>query len=140
MSYIPNCREDEYYNQKYVNRDDWNYIKGYDWCTEMAVDNFFDNIDIGYLHGHLEHVLNEEIPEETHDEYEIEFDSTEKKVEKRVIKTYGDLLRKIMLDWIENERDELITSMIDNMDEEEYRIIKEKVDNAEKEKSAETEN
>ena len=46
---------------------------------------------------------------EEHDEYEIEFDSTEKRVEKRVIKTYGKKKKKIMLDWIESERDELLS-------------------------------
>ena len=40
MSYIPNCREDENYNQKYLTGDDKEFVRGYDWCTEQAVDNF----------------------------------------------------------------------------------------------------
>lgn len=48
--------------------------------------------------------------------------------EERKVETYADLIRYKILEWIENERNELITSMIDAMDDEEYKKIKEKAD------------
>lgn len=131
MSYIPDCRNDENYNEKYLNNFDKEFVRGYDWCVEMSVDNFFDNLDIYFGDdSHIMHLLNEELPENMREEYEIErtFADDDNKVEKRDVKTYVDLLRSKILDYIEMERDELITSMIDNMDEQEYAEIKAKVD------------
>lgn len=131
MSYIPNCRTDEDYNEKYLNKYDNEFVRGFDWCVEMAVDNFFDNLDIYFGDdSHIMHLLNEELPENMREEYEIErtFADENDRVEKRDVKTYVDLLRSKILDYIEMERNELITSMIDNMDEQEYAEIKAKVD------------
>lgn len=131
MSYIPDCRNDENYNEKYLNNFDKEFVRGYDWCVEMSVDNFFDNLDIYFEDdSHIMHLLNEELPENMREEYEIErtFADENARVEKRDVKTYVDLLRSKILDYIEMERDELITSMIDNMDEQEYSEIKAKVD------------
>lgn len=131
MSYIPDCRNDENYNEKYLNNFDKEFVRGYDWCVEMSVDNFFDNLDIYFGDdSHIMHLLNEELPENMREEYEIErtFADEDDRVEKRDVKTYVDLLRSKILDYIEMERDELITSMIDNMDEQEYAEIKAKVD------------
>lgn len=131
MSYIPDCRNDENYNEKYLNNFDKEFVRGYDWCVEMSVDNFFDNLDIYFGDdSHIMHLLNEELPENMREEYEIErtFADENYRVEKRDVKTYVDLLRSKILDYIEMERDELITSMIDNMDEQEYSEIKAKVD------------
>ena len=131
MSYIPDCRNDENYNEKYLNNFDKEFVRGYDWCVEMSVDNFFDNLDIYFGDdSHIMHLLNEELPENMREEYEIErtFADENARVEKRDVKTYVDLFRSKILDYIEMERDELITSMIDNMDEQEYAKIKAKVD------------
>ena len=128
MTYIPDCRRDETYNEKYLNKKDKEFLRGFDWCCEMAVDNFFDN-DMDELQDeftYLGHVLSEELPGIMQIEYEYE---TIDGVEKRKIKTYADLVRSKILDWIEMERDELITSMIDGMSDEEYQEIKERVDN-----------
>lgn len=131
MSYIPNCRTDENYNQKYLNQKDKEFISGYDWCVEQVVDNFFDN---NYDHddeGYLEHILAQELPECMKDNYEMEAGTDEngqRKYEEREVKTYADLLRMQILAWVETERDELITSMIDDMSEEEYNANKEKAD------------
>lgn len=131
MTYIPDCRTDEYYNEKYLNKYDKEFVRGYDWCDEMAVDNFFDNLDVYFdSDSYIMHLLNEKLPKEMREEYEVERTYTEddNKIEKRKVKTYADLLRSRILDYIEMERDELITSLIDNMDEEEYAEIKAKVD------------
>ena len=129
MSYIPDCRSDEYYNQKYLTGNDKEFIRGFDWCVEMAADNFFDNIDTVFgTDDHLIHVLNEKVPESMQEEWEFEsfFPDAEKRVMK--VETYADLLRKELAEWIESHRDELITSMLDHMDEETYKAVKAKVD------------
>ena len=133
MSYIPDCREDGTYNEKYLNGKDKEFIRGFDWATQMAVDNFFDNGfgDIGVESDFLDTVLRTGLPEHLKDEYEMEstfHDGKPVTYEARKVETYGDLIRFKLLEWIEAHRNELITSMIDGMDEKEYGEIKTKVD------------
>lgn len=129
MSRIPDCRTDEYYNQKYLNEKDSEFIRGFDWCAEMAMDNFFNNIEDFFSNdSYVMHTLNTEIPEVDHEKYDWSNSFIEEDTEIRVIKTYLDRLRASMIYWVENHRDELITSMIDGMDEDEYNKIREKVD------------
>lgn len=137
---FPNCREDEYYNEDFLDGTDKEFIKGFDWATEMAVDNFFDNNFDGGMpveeDGELSTILNKELPDYLKEKYEMEFTFGDREPETREIKTYADLLRSKILDWIEMERDELITSMIDNMDEDIYEAIRNKKmkENSEKSK------
>ena len=128
MSYIPDCRRDEYYNQKYLNEKDSDFIRGFDWCADNAMDVFFDNIeDFFGVDSYIMHILKEEIPEDEHDEYvQITFGGNE---EPRTIKTYLDAIRAHIIEFVESNRDELITCMIDSMDEDEYKRIKDKIDN-----------
>lgn len=131
MSYIPDCRRDEYYNQKYLNEKDAEFVRGFDWCAENAMDVFFDNIEEFFgIDSYIMHILKEEIPEDEHEEY-IQINSFDEHEEKRTVKTYLDAIRAHLIDWVESNRDELITSMIDGMDEDEYKAIKEKVDRGE---------
>ena len=128
MTYIPDCRTDENYNQKYLNKLDKEFLSGFDWCMENAVDNFFDNnydFDDG---SYICHELLQELSEGDKDDYIMEFTFNDRKDEKRKIKTIIDKVRYEILAWIESERDMLITSMIDAMDEEEYHKIKGEVD------------
>lgn len=131
MSYIPNCREDENYNQKYLTGDDKEFVRGYDWCTEKVVDNFFDNfdsVDSDYLATYLER----EVPDYMQVEYQMEdsfpHPGYEAGLESRRVKTYLDYIRYKLLLWVENSRDELITSMIDSMSDEEYEKAKGRAD------------
>lgn len=119
MSYYPDCRTDGTYNEKYLNERDKSFVDGFDWCAERAVDNLFDNLDI-LEDDDLQKFLEKELPYDPHEDYDWvpTFDDGEK--EHREIKTYGDYLRLELINYIEAERDVLITSMIDNMDEEEY--------------------
>lgn len=111
---IPDCRTDEEYNLEKLNESDKKFVRGYDWCAEEVVDNFFNNIDVYFEHdSYLMHMLNQEIPEKKHEKYEMVYSFQEEKKEDREIRTYLDLLRARILDWIEAERDELITSMVD---------------------------
>lgn len=129
MSYIPDCRTDENYNIKYLADIDKAEVSGYDYCAEMVVDNFFNNLDVYYGgDNYFMHIMNEEIPESMREEYVMEYSDGSREDEKRTVKTYGDLLRSNLLDWIESERDQLITSIIDGYTEEEYKAIKERVD------------
>lgn len=130
MSYIPDCRTDEAYNEKYLNEKDFQFVRGYDWAVEQVIDNFFDNIEVTES-DHLVKMMEEPLPEELVQEYEVltTFNGDESQdYETRTAKTYGDLLRMNLLRWAECGRDELITSMIENMSDEEYQAIKEKVD------------
>lgn len=113
MSYIPDCREDEEYNYKKLGELDKEFVRGYDWCNEIGTDNFFDNIeDVFDTDSFLMHTLNTELPEKMKDEYEIEL-SFIGKTETRQVETYGDLLRFKLLEYIENQRNELIVGMIE---------------------------
>ena len=128
MSYIPDCRTDANYNEKYLNERDKEFIAGFDWAIENAVDNFFyNNFEKGLDdHEFVGHTMVEELPDSLKKEIEVEFEDSHKEVRK--IETIADYVRSKILDWCEYERDNLITSMIDNMDEKEYKSIKERVD------------
>ena len=133
MSRIPNCRTDENYNQKYLSEDDKRELSGFDWCAEMVVDNFFNNIeDYDALDktGFIGQFLAQDVPEELQEEYtmEYDFDKEEDREEDRKVKTVADYLRYCLLEWIEGERNEMIISMIESMTDEEYEAIKAKVD------------
>lgn len=134
---FPECRRDDYYNQDFLNGTDQEFIRGFDWCVEMAVDNFFDNDmdELSDSESYLGHILSEKIPELMQEEYDMEFSfpyDGPRPDESRKVETYADLIRYKLLDWIERERDQLITSMIDNMDEDIYKALRNKVlkDNA----------
>ena len=116
MSYIPDCRTDEAYNEKLLKGSDKSFVGGFDWCTEEAVDSFFDNdmLDLATPESYLGHVLCEQVPEDLREEYEMERDG---ETEQRTVETYADLIRFKLLEFIEMQRNELITSMIDGMPE-----------------------
>lgn len=112
--YIPDCRTDEHYNVDALNEHDKAEIAGYDWCAEEVVDNFFDNLDVYFDDDSvMMETLSKEVPASLQTEYEFEGSSDGQK-ETRVVKTYADLLRMSILDYIEMNRDEIIVSMIDN--------------------------
>ena len=140
MSMFPDCRTDDYYNEDFLDGTDKSFVKGYDWCGEQVVDNFFNNLDVYFDDdSHMMHILNEKLPEEMRSEEQVEFTFGDRGTETRKIETYGDLLRSKLQDWIESERDELITSMIESMDEDIYNAIRNKVlkENAKSEKPKE---
>jgi len=101
---VPNCRTDESYNEKYLNAEDARFLKGYDWAVENAL-NLLNNTS---AYEELEQLLdpNKAI---------VNLDKE-------------DIVRSALADWLEGERDMLITSMIDHMDEKEYEAIKASVD------------
>lgn len=121
MSYIPDCREDEYYKIENLTESDQEFVQGFDWCAEMAADNFFDNFLFCDEDSYIGHILSQEMPESMQDEYEIAktfvADNDPAKTEFREIKTYADLIRFKMLEWIESCRNNLIVGIIDGYGE-----------------------
>lgn len=112
MSYIPDCRNDEYYNDKYLTGADKAFKDGYELaCNDMK--NFFDNLDI----------YTDDFDVEGVDINLVRFLENHKEA-LRVLKAAFD-------DWAEMQRNELITSLIDGMDEDEYEKIKAEVDSKE---------
>ena len=100
---VPDCRTDEYYNEKYLEGSNKDFVRGYDWATEQALnllnntEVFPDFMDMLDPNKAIVNVDKEEI------------------------------VRKALEDWMESQRDMLITSMIDGMGEE-YDEIKARVD------------
>lgn len=109
MTYIPDCRTDENYNEKYLNDKDKEFVAGFDWATEQ-MQNLYHNLDT----------------------YERDMNITGEDMNIiRYLKNHKDTREKFfecLADWIEMARDEMITSMIDNMDDEEYERIRAAVD------------
>ncbi len=108
MSYIPDCREDANYNEKYLNEEDSQYVLGFDHCIEDCIENFFDNIDM----------------------YGNEL-GTNVKWLKKPMKKLLKAIKKCMLDYSEIQRDEMITGLIDGYSEEEHESLKKAVDSGE---------
>ena len=118
---MPDCRNDEVYNAKNLTKTDKEFVDGYDWATEQVVDNFFDNnmSELEDEETYLGHILCEELPKNLQEEYEMEFAFGNRENEVRQTKTYADLIRFKLLEWLEMGRNELITSMIDSYGDDE---------------------
>lgn len=115
MSYIPDCRTDTVYNEKYLNEKDKEYLEGFDWCVKTVLESFVDNINI------------------YRDEFDIKGASLNLEWFLQNNKEVAEKLRECMVHFSEMERNTLITAMIEWMDEEEYKEIKARVDEDKKE-------
>ena len=111
MTYIPDTRTDETYNQKYLNEKDREFIRGFDFAVDDVLESFFMNVGDCDLDVEGEDIDLAKI-------FTNHPEITEK-------------LKTTMQEWIEGERDTMITSMIDHMEDTEYDAIKEKVDSEE---------
>lgn len=118
MTHIPDCRTDDTYNQKYLNKEDKDFIRGFDY-TVSVFEVFLDNLDT-YIHN--------DIFDDPYDE------KKENKAKIFILKLINsdfqkEVLKRIFNDWMEMDRDEFITSMIDSYSEEEYEKLRKKADN-----------
>ena len=104
MSYIPDCRTDENYNEKYLNDKNKMFLAGYDWAV-AEIKNMFSNLSV---YPDVEMLLDDDIA--------------------MVKEGKAQAVEEAVDDWAEMSRNELITSMIDGMEEAEYEAIKAKVD------------
>lgn len=100
---------------------DKEFVKGYDWCCEEVVDEFFNNLEVYFeKDSHIMHMLQEELPKEKQTEYEITYTFGDRPSETRQVKTYLDDLRSKFLDWLETNRSPIIISLIDSMKDKDY--------------------
>lgn len=122
MSYIANCREDEDYNQKYLNEKDSENIVGYDIAVEV-MDSFFDNIDVYPILSKVG-ILEEEIDLNIYDNDKKLEEYSEDEID-RMSKSTKILvaLRQSLKSWMEKTRNETIVSMIEGMNGEEFDSI-----------------
>lgn len=104
MSYFPDCRTDENYNQKYLGALDKEFVAGYDYAVEQIVNMIENNAEV---YPELEAILAENVAV----------------VHGEKAKVCSESIQH----WAEMERNMLITSMIDNMGEQEYSVIRAKV-------------
>lgn len=105
MTLIPDCRTDDNYNEKYLCEEDKMFVRGYDWVAENVISCFFDNISI---YPDAEQLLEDNVG--------------------IIAENKADTLKAALLNWIEGQRDELITSMLDGYSEEEYETLRAKAE------------
>ncbi len=109
------------YFQEYLNKENADYLEGYDWAVEQEAGNFFANIkDLleNYDKGHF--IRTGRIDEEllSRDPEAV----TEEDLQNAGNETiFLFRLKQAFLDHMEDRRDELVTSMIESMSEEDYR-------------------
>ena len=49
MTYIPDTKNDDYYNEKYLKEKDKDFIKGFDYAVNQSLQFFLENIDALFL-------------------------------------------------------------------------------------------
>lgn len=96
---LPDCRNDDVYNEEFLVHDDKKVLAGMDYAFEQ-IENLFNNLD----------VYGEELSE-ADTPYNLQ----------KVLEDNSEVIMKIMTEWYESERNEVITAMIDNMEEDVYR-------------------
>ena len=101
---VPDCRNDDYYNEDFLNKEDTLVMHGFDIAIEV-VENTISRIDICDLVGELEH----------------------SKLIRSIVKTIMRSIASEITNTAEFSRNEMITSMIDDMDGDEYESIRNKV-------------
>ncbi len=109
MSWFPDCRTDEYYNQKYLGEKDAEFLAGCDFAL-MMIDSLFNNLEIYYD--------------------DFEFDDEDINLARFLDKhdKIRERLQEAVKDWYEMERNQLVASMIDGMDQDDYDTRKQEVD------------
>lgn len=131
MSYIPDCRSDDAYNEKHLKHDDGKFVDGYDYAVENVVDNFFDNFIDDFSIEYTEEpedddkkainafidALNADLPDWLKEKYTMCWKFGDVADENRTCETFWDYLRFRLLEWLEMDRDELIVSILDNYEE-----------------------
>lgn len=119
MSFIPDCRNDSVYNQKFVDKDDDIFLQGYDYAVEQIINLLGYNLDI----------YEEELTEVCPEDHEIEEDEAFATREDlfNIVDENKEILCAIVKDWLETTRNETITSMIDATPEEHFQEVRNEV-------------
>lgn len=116
---LPDCRNDETYNERFLEDRDEQYVSGFDTAVDSIITLFADNLDV------YENELTELCPEGYTPEYDECF--AKRKDLYNIVVENKEILCAIIKDWLESERNEIITSCIDSMEDEVYDKIKEEV-------------
>lgn len=59
MTYIPDCRTNEFYNEKYLVGDNLEFVKGYDWAVSEIL-NLFANLEVYFETNEIQGIPNAE--------------------------------------------------------------------------------
>ena len=106
--YLPNVREDEAYNQKYLTEENKTFLEGFDFAVDKVLDTVLANLDC----------------------YDLTVEGDDIDIV-RILNNHPKIAEKLevaMKHHFESERNELVVSMIDGMDDGEYERIKAVVD------------
>lgn len=125
MTFIPDTRNDDAYNQDFLNNIDKSFIRGYDYALETICNLFSGNLDV------YSDELNEVCPEDHTIEEDEVFSKRDDLYE--ILEENNEIISAIIKNWLESSRDEIITSFIDSMDDKEYEELKAKAINSGKE-------
>ena len=106
--YLPNAREDEVYNQKYLTDENKTFLEGFDFAVDKVLGSCFANLD----------------------NYSLVVDGEDIDLG-RILDNHPKITAKLeeaMKEYFESERNELVVSMIDGMEDGVYESIKAEVD------------
>jgi hypothetical protein len=119
MSLFPDVRNDDTYNDHFLEDRDEQFLAGYDMAYDEIINLIANNLDT------YEGELNELCP----DGYEMDEDEAFSKREDlyQILEENREILCAVIKDWLEMSRNELVTSMIDDMDESVYETVKKDV-------------
>jgi hypothetical protein len=104
MTYFPDTRTDDTYNQDKLNSINKEFVKGYDWCV-IQLENFFETF--GESDEYIDHILSEKVSENIAEDFADDD-----------VKTYADFLLFKAKNWIESSRDEMIVAMLNGQSAE----------------------
>ena len=90
MSYFPNCREDEIYNENNLTEADKRFVAGFDYAVQVAMSLFEGNAEV---YPELERLLDDKCAV--------------------IMEGKAELVADSLRDWAEMERNVLITALID---------------------------
>lgn len=116
MSLIPDVRNDDTYNDQFLDEKDENFVAGYDTAFEEIITLFADNLST------YEGELTELCPEGYTPESDEAFSKREDLYS--IVEDNKEILCAIIKDWLEAQRDEIVTSMIDSYDADYYGELK----------------
>lgn len=109
------------YRDSYLDKNDKEFIAGFDWCIEHVIKPFFCNINIYDKELKSISYFSEEVFSDIDNEIIVNNktilgnDYTEEELKKMNDKTkFFKILKECMEHWTEVERDELVVSMLDD--------------------------
>lgn len=109
---------DRYTAEEYLKKEDADFLRGYDWCMEMVVDEYFNWLSTQIESDYIEKVFSESLPDSLKETYVVKHifqkpPLIKNGVETRNVETYGDFFRLKLLEWIEEKKIHLIDSMLE---------------------------